>query len=275
LLFGDDVNGLRPPTGTSFTASYRLGNGAAGNIGADTLTFFIGDALIQSCTNPLPASGGTDPETNEQVRRRAPQAFMTQERAITMADYERVADMNSQVRGSVATLRWTGSWYTVFITAEPKGASNLTPSLRRELAKNINRYRLAGQDIELENPQYVSLQIELALCVDPAYFRSDVEQGLLQVLGCQLLPNGQKGFFFPDNFTFGRTVYLSPIYAAARKVAGVTSVRATIFEPQGMPTPVYLQMGEIPLGAFQIARLENDPSLPDHGRLKLVLEGGK
>jgi hypothetical protein len=275
LRFGDDVNGLRPLPGTAFTASYRLGNGAPGNIGADTLTFFIGDALIQSCTNPLPASGGTDPETNDQIRRRAPQAFMTQERAITMADYERVTKMNKQVKDAVATLRWTGSWYTVFVTAEPEGAGNLTPSLRHDLARNINRYRLAGQDIELENPQYVSLEIELTVCVDPMYFRSDVEQGLKQVLGCQRLANGQRGYFFPGNFTFGQTVYLSPIYAAARKVAGVTSVRATIFEPQGVSTPIYLQKGEIPLGAFQIARLENDPSLPDHGLLTLVLEGGK
>jgi hypothetical protein len=275
LRFGDDVNGLRPLPETVFTASYRLGNGTPGNIGADSLTFFIGDALIQSCTNPLAASGGTDPETSEQIRRRAPQAFMTQERAITMADYVRVAKMNSQVKDAVATLRWTGSWYTVFITAEPRGEGNLTPALRRDLARNINRYRLAGQDIELENPQYVSLQIELTVCVDPMYFRSDVEQGLLQVLGCQRLPNGQKGLFFPDNFTFGQTVYLSPIYAAARKVSGVTSVRATIFEPQGVSTSVYLHKGEIPLGPFQIARLENDPSLPDHGLLTLVLEGGK
>ena len=58
---------------------------------------------------------------------------MTQERAITMPDYERVAEMNTQVENAVATLRWTGSWYTVFITAEPKGAGNLTPALRKEL----------------------------------------------------------------------------------------------------------------------------------------------
>ena len=41
-----------------------------------------------------------------------------------MADYERVTEMNTQVENAVATLRWTGSWYTVFITAEPKGAGN-------------------------------------------------------------------------------------------------------------------------------------------------------
>jgi hypothetical protein len=164
----------------------------------------------------------------------------------------------------------------VFITAEPKGAGKLTPALRKELKKNINRYRLAGQDIELESPQYVSLEIELAVCVDPGYFQADVEKQLSQVLGSQQLPNGQKGLFFPDTFTFGQTVYLSPIYAAARKVAGVTSVVANVFQPQGTPpTTIYLDKGEISLGPFQIARLDNDPSLPDHGQLTLVMQGGK
>jgi hypothetical protein len=276
LRFGDDVNGLRPQPDSVFTAAYRVGNGTAGNVGAEALIKFAGDPRIASCTNPMPASGGTDPETMDQIRRRAPQAFMTQERAVTMADYERVAEMNTQADQAVATLRWTGSWYTVFITAEPKGAGKLTPALRRALKKNINRYRLAGQDIELESPQYVSLEIELAVCVDPDYFQADVEKQLLQVLGSQLLPDGTKGLFYPDTFTFGQTVYLSPIYAAARKVPGVTSVVATIFEPQGFPpTTIYLDKGEIPLGPFQIARLDNDPSLPDHGQLMLVMQGGK
>src|SRR5262249_31556344 len=152
-------------------------------------------------------------------------AFMTpQQRAVTMPDYEGIAERNTQVENAVATLRWTGSWYTVFITAEPKGASNLTPALRKELKQNINRYRLAGQDIELEPPQYVSLQIALTICVDPAYFQSFVEKALNDVLGSQILSDGTKGLFYPDNFTFGQTVYLSPIYAAARKVAGVQSL---------------------------------------------------
>ena len=54
------------------------------------------------------------------------------------------------------------------------------------------------------------------------------------------------------------------------------SVVATTFQPQGAPpTSIYLSNGEIPLGPFQIARLENDPSLPDHGQLTLTMQGGK
>jgi hypothetical protein len=275
LRFGNNTNGLRPDSDTKFAASYRIGNGTAGNVGAETLVH-CSDLRVTKCTNPLAAIGGTDPETADQIRRRAPQAFMTQERAVIMPDYERVTEMNTQVEDAVATLRWTGSWYTAFITAEPKGAGNLTSTLRKELKKNINRYRLAGQDIELESPQYVSLQIALTICVDPAYFRSDVEKALSDVLGSRILSDGAKGFFYPDNFTFGQTVYLSRIYAVARKVAGLRSLVATVFQPQAAPpTSIFLSKGEIPLGPFQIARLENDPSLPDHGQLTLVMQGGK
>jgi hypothetical protein len=271
-----DGNGMVPDSGTAFTASYRIGNGSAGNVGANSLVYLArSDARIQSCTNPMPATGGTDPETNDQIRRRAPQSFLTQERSVTMADYEAIAEANPQVDQAVASLRWTGSWYSVFIAVEPKGAGNLTPTLQTTLQQNLERYRLVGQDLKLESPQYVSLQITLNVCVDPSYFQSDVEQALLQVLGNQILPNGQKGFFYPDNFTFGQSVYLSPVYAVARSLAGVTLVKATQFQPQGVNTTQYLTAGQIKLGSLQVARLDNDPSYPDHGQLTLVMQGGK
>ena len=277
LRFGDNTNGLAPDTGTVFVADYRIGNGTAGNVGADSLTQLVaGDARIQTCRNPLPATGGTAPETNDQIRRRAPQAFLTQERAVTMADYAAVTEQNSQVDQAVATLRWTGSWYTVFVAVEPQGAGNLTPTLQKTLKKYVERYHLAGQDLELDSPQYVPLQITLNICVDPNYFQSYVEESLQQVLGSGISSSEQKGLFYPDNFTFGQTVYLSPIYAAARSVAGVVAVTATTFQPQGVnATTQYLDAGEIKLGPLQIARLANDPSYPNHGQLTLVLEGGK
>jgi hypothetical protein len=163
----------------------------------------------------------------------------------------------------------------VFIAAEPQGGGRLAPTLRSTVEGNVNRYRLAGQDLELDSPQYLSLEIALDICVDPNYFRLDVEKILQQVLGSQALPDGTRGLFYPDSFTFGQTVYLSPIYAAARSVPGVNAVQATVFQPQGVNTSQYLDAGEIPLGALQVARLDNDPNFPDHGRLTLTLEGGK
>jgi hypothetical protein len=55
----------------------------------------------------------------------------------------------------------------------------------------------------------------------------------------------------------------------------VVLVTATQFQPQGVTTSKYLTAGEIKLGSLQIARLENDPSYPDHGQLTLLMQGGK
>jgi predicted phage baseplate assembly protein len=278
LRFGDGTNGKMPPQGTIFTATYRIGNGTAGNVGAGSLTNFsagvVAGSKITSCTNPLPAGGGIDPETSAQIRRRAPAAFMTQERAVTTMDYVSVTERNPQIEEAAASLRWTGSWYTVFITAEPQNNANLSPVLRGALTQMVNSYRLAGQDILIEPPDYVSLYIVLSVCVQPNYVRLKVEKALMQALGSGTLANGQPAVFAPQNFKLGQTVYLSPIYTAARAVPGVQTVIATAFEPQGESTKVYLRQGFIPMGAFQVARLANDPSLPNHGQLKVTMQGG-
>ena len=280
LRFGDDTNGAFPATGTAFTATYRIGNGSAGNVGAESLkNLAVGDARITGSTNPLPASGGTDPETADQIRRRAPQAFFSQLRAVTMPDYEAAAESNPLVEQAVASLRWTGSWYTVFIAAEPQAGGQssgqqtggqLTAAQQKSVTATVNALRLAGEDLQLDGPQYVSLEIALEVCVDPGYFMRDVQSALATVLGSQ-----QGGLFYPGNFTFGQTVYLSPIYAAARAVPGVTAVTATTFQIQGVNDSTYLGSGEIELGPLQIARLENNPSFPSHGQLTFAMEGGK
>ncbi len=114
LRFGDSTNGLFPASGTAFTAQYRVGNGTAGQC-RRRQPYPVRRATreVVSCINPMAASGGVDPETADQIRRRAPQAFLTQERAITMTDYATVAEASPQVEDAAATLRWTGSWYTV------------------------------------------------------------------------------------------------------------------------------------------------------------------
>jgi hypothetical protein len=102
-----------------------------------------------------------------------------------------------------------------------------------------------------------------------------VRKALLEALGSGTLPDGQPAYFAPRNFELGQAVYLSPIYRAARAVAGVQTVQAEAFEPQGQSTKRFIQQGYIPMSAFQVARMDNDPSLPDHGRLSLIMHGGR
>ena len=65
-------------------------------------------APVTAVTNPMPARGGTDPESIEHVRQIAPSAFRTPRRAVTAADYATVAGRHPEVQQATATERWTG-----------------------------------------------------------------------------------------------------------------------------------------------------------------------
>jgi hypothetical protein len=231
LRFGDGTYGMQPTEG-QFSATFRVGNGRAGNIGAEAIGRVVTDATgIRRVWNPLPAVGGTDPEPLEDVRRFAPIAFRTQERAVTPDDYARIAERHSKVQKAAAVIRWSGSWYTVWITIDRKGGKPLAddPAFERELLAHMNRYRLAGYDVELCDPHLAFLDLQLAVTIKPGYIQSDVRSVLEQVLSDRDLPCGQRGFFHPDNFTFGQTIYLSQIYQVVMDIAGVESVQATTF----------------------------------------------
>ena len=103
---------------------------------------------VDRVRNPLAAAGGLDVELIKQVQLYAPQAFRTQERAITEADYAAAAERHPEVQKAAATLRWTGSWYTVFITVDRKGGLPVDADFEKELRIFIERFRMAGQDLE-------------------------------------------------------------------------------------------------------------------------------
>ena len=276
LRFGDDRYGMRPNVETSFEATYRVGNGTEGNIGADTLTHIVtSDSRIFSIRNPLPAKRGVDPEPLEDVRQKAPAAFRTQERAVTPEDYAEVAERYPQLQKAASTFRWTGSWHTVFVTVDRLGGLPVTSEFEDKMRQHLEKYRMAGYDLEIDAPRPVSLEIEISVCVNSDYFRSHVKAALLEAFSDRILPNGQKGIFHPDNWTFGQSVYLSRLYETAQSVTGVDFVDITKFQRQGQPSEDAIEKGILTLGRLEIARLDNDPNFPERGVLHLIMGGGK
>lgn len=297
LRFGDGELGLAPAPGIGFDATYRIGNGAAGNVGADALTRVVTPLTGLSVRNPLPAMGGVDPESLEEVRQYAPQAFRTQERAVTENDYARVAERHPEVQRAAATRRWTGSWYTMFVTVDRLGGRPVDAEFEAGMRSWLERFRMAGYDLEVDAPRFVPLEIVLTVCVASGYLRSNVEEALLETFSSRDLPDGRRGFFHPDNFTFGQTVYLSRVIAAAMAVPGVEWVdtsnpppagarrRATMagaapastrnrFRRWGEESHDELAAGRIELGRLEVARLDNDPNMPENGRIEFVMKGG-
>jgi predicted phage baseplate assembly protein len=276
LRFGDDRHGLRPDPGDVFLASYRVGNGAAGNVGAEALAHVVCDVdAIEGVRNPMPAAGGIEPETIQEVRTRAPYAFRRQERAVTPDDYAEVTERAPQIEQAAATFRWTGSWHTVFVTADRVGGLDVDAPFESELRAFIEPYRMAGYDLEVDGPRYVPLEIEMQVCVKPDYFRSDVKAALLDLFSARVLADGRRGLFHPDAFSFGQPVYLSRLYAAAQVVPGVESVTITKFGRQGETSAEALEDARLDLGRLEIARLDNDRNFPERGVFRLQTGGGK
>ncbi|MEU7959026.1 baseplate J/gp47 family protein [Micromonospora humida] len=277
LRFGDDVSGRRPPAGTVFQVAWWRGGGAAGNLGHDALTTLVTDRVgLLAATNPLPAVGGTDPEDVEHARQHAPVAFATQERAVTTADWVAAALRLPEVANATARVRWTGSWWTVFLTLDLTGGQRLTdePELARRLAGRLDRFRIAGYDLQLRDPVDLPVELRLWVCVTGGAFRSDVRRALLDLFSARDLPGGARGFFHPDRFSFGTPLYVSQLLAAAVGVPGVTDVRVTELHPVGVAAGGELDARVLRAGDTEVIRLDNDPSVPEHGILHLDLVGG-
>jgi Baseplate J-like protein len=282
LRFGDDRFGSRPAASASLTATYRVGNGQSGNVGADTLLHLASNdpaliANVEAIRNPLAARGGTEPETNERVRQDAPSAFRTQERAVTMDDYAEKAQGRCDlgVQRAAATLRWTGSWRTVFVTADRLAGRAVDEKFEKDLRLCLERYRMAGHDLEVDAPRFVSLEVEMAVCVKRGYLTSDVKQALLEVFSNRVSTDGRRGLFHPDNFSFGQPVYLSRLFAAAQATPGVDSVEITKFQRQGINSNEALVNGQLNLGRLEIARLDNNPDFSERGVFRLTMKGGQ
>lgn len=279
LRFGDGIHGQRP-TG-AFYATYRLGNGAVGNVGAGAIAHVVDVAGVTDVRNPLPACGGSDPEAIEEARLYAPQAFRRQERAVTEADYANVAQRHPEVARAMATRRWTGSWHTMFLTIDRRQGLPVDAEFETDLRRFLERFRLAGHDLEIDGPRFVALDIVLSVCIEPGYFRAAVKEALLDRFAARDLPDGTRGFFHPDNFTFGQPVYLSQIVAAVMGIPGVqwvdtddTPPKPNRFRRWGQPSQRERAVGKIDFGRLEIARLDNDPSLPENGKLEFMLQGG-
>ncbi|MCC7362767.1 MAG: putative baseplate assembly protein [Dehalococcoidia bacterium] len=279
LRFGDDTNGRRPDEGTHFAATYRVGNGPAGNVGADAIAHVVAAPAVASAIagvrNPLAAAGGTAPETIEQVRQAAPVAFRTQQRAVTRADYAEKAGLHPEVQQAAAALRWTGSWRTMFVTADRRQGLDVDAGFETALRGHLEPFRMAGQDLEVDAPRPAALELVMGVCVAPGYFRAAVQRELLRVFSRHRLADGRLGIFHPDNFSFGQPVYLARIYAAAQAVAGVESVEVLKLRRRGRPGPNVPPDGKLTFSRIEIPRLDNDRNFPERGTLELIMKGGK
>ena len=303
-VFAAEVNdqgiaGLRindPPAAATLSASYWVGNGAAGNAeieainalvwapGASTATASGGDAGpsppsgITLVRNPLAATGGIDAETISAAKLAVPGAFMAgQQRALTAADYATLATAVPGVRRAAAELRFTGSLPVADVAIQPELGEDPTGELLAEVRRSLAAVRKIGQLVRVLPPRYRPLVVALDVTLSPATIRREVAHHLAWLLSSGWLPDGTRALFHPANLAFATPVYSSPIIAAVHAVPGVASVTLTRFGFLDQPAAAgATAVGpELRLATLEIARLDNDPTQPEHGYALVSLEGGR
>ena len=283
LRFGNGEMGKRPEAGMSFQANYRVGNGLAGNVGAEAISHLVfrGASLSGvniNLRNPMPAQGGTASEPVTEAKLFAPQSFRKElQRAIIAEDYAAIVlrEFKGKVQNAVGRLRWNGSGYEVLVAVDPFGKEEADQKLLDQISQRLYRYRRMGHDLVVRSARRVPLDIELNICVLPNYLRGHVKAELLKVFSNKKMSDGKLGFFHPDKLTFGDDIYLSKLIAIAQSVQGIEKVTVTKMQRWCELPNNEIENGILPLAPFEIAHLDNDPGSPENGKFNLAMGGGR
>ena len=288
IRFGDDDTGRAPEPGTAFLARYRVGNGIAGNVGAEALSrlVLIGTGVSGATIrvrNPLPARGGTAAQPVAEVRALAPREYRTRrQRAIVAEDYAELAGLdrygvpNRDVQKAAAELAWNGSWPVASVLLDRAGATAVETPLRDDVFANLHRVRRMGHDLVVGAARYAPVEVALNVLVHPQHARADVLREILAVFSNRVLPNGRRGFFHPDELTFGMALEVSGIVAAAQSVEGVAGAKVTqLRRMQSEQVNPDFPDGLLKFGPLEIPRLDNDPNEPENGVLTIDIGGGR
>ena len=303
-----------PPDG-ELVARYLLGGGIAGNVPAEAITAVTlapedpiqagaatpnapgqagpatghdeqaaaGDALraVRSVRNPLPATGGCEPEDPVAVKRTVPRRYLVdQPRALDAGDYAYWAGKVEGVRRAASVMRWTGSSPAAEVAVQPTAGGMPDRFLLDRVRRRLHPVRRVGHDLWVRAPGYRPVILTLRVDLERDVVRADVRAALLALLSGGYRPDGSEALFHPSRLRFGQAVATSSVVAAVRDVDGVESVVVTRFafldEPVDLTAAPAAQPPEsLAVGPLQILRLDNDPAVPSNGYAEVELRGGR
>lgn len=295
VRFGNGENGRDLPEGSIIKCTYQFGDPLAGNVGTDTLTNLDPGSVkanpvglsIHSCWNPFDVTNGRDREPVTEIVRRVPEAYRARQlRAVTLKDYIDRAEEIDGVSRAAARYAWTGSWRTVRVVIDPVGTNELSYQLYKSIESYLNAVRLIGEDLEIRAPAFVPLEIVVRLCAAPGFWPEDVRFVLEQEFSAGWTPDGRRGFFHPDMWTFGQPLYASQIIGRALQVRGVEHVVGQKKKNNGVNktisvsikrwnSPVAPTDSLTQLNFNEIIQVMNDPDHQERGTIAFEIKGGR
>jgi hypothetical protein len=284
IRFGNGKNGKELPENAKVFCYYQYGEPLTGNVGADSIINFDAGSIIaepesltiSSCWNPLDVTDGKDFEPVIEIIRRVPEAYRARQlRAVTLADYVARAE-DKEIGGvarAAASYAWTGSWRTVRVTIDPIGTNEISDELRRKVSAYLDAVRLIGEDIEIRPPKFVPLEIEVSLCAEPEIWAEDIRFVLEQEFSDGWTPDGRMGFFHPDLWTFGQTLYASQIIGRAMQVKGVEHIISISMKRWNSPSAASASITNVNYN--EIIEVLSDPDHFERGFIRFEIKGGR
>jgi hypothetical protein len=219
VVFGDGVTGARLPSGQeNVTASYRRGIGAGGNLDAGQLSLALSRPLgLKSVVNPVPATGGGDPETLEEARLSLPFPLRTLGRIVTLQDYEDFARASAGVAKASAHWIWDGRRWTALVTLAGPDGESIPPDTPAytNLLDAIGKAGDPHVSAALANYRPRPFNLDATLIVDRAYVAETVLADAKQKL--------RVAFGFRAR-RFAQPVFASETIAELQRVEGVIAV---------------------------------------------------
>lgn len=227
---------------------YRHGGGTGGNVPAQRIEVLKSAVpYIDRVTNLVRADGGRDAESLEEAQLRARREIRAQQRAVTPDDYENLAKLASRAVARVkcrtpgpGTLLPPGTLELLIVPtafdaleAGDRTKLYLEPELAKTIEQHLDQYRLLTTNLRIREPRYVGVQVITDLVVaeysSPEVVRQRVAASLeafIAPLALKLDAATASDIMPPDwdGWPFGRSLFISEIYALIQKVPGVKHV---------------------------------------------------
>ncbi len=225
VVFGDGKRGARPPTGSeNVRAVYRVGLGKPGNLGTGRISQLVTRPLgVKDVINPLPATGGADPESRDQARRNTPLAVMALDRLVSVQDYTDFARTFAGIGKASAVRLSDGRSQVVHVTiaGEDDIPIDETSALFRNLEAALRQFGAPHLPVQVEVRDLSLLVLAAGVRLLPDY---DWEKVSPKVRAALL-----DAFAF-DRRDLAQDALLSQAVRAVHGVPGVDYVDVDVFD---------------------------------------------
>jgi predicted phage baseplate assembly protein len=224
-------------------SKYRWGGGVRGNVGTDKVTSLQSPVpYVDSVTNLRPTSGGQDEESVSEAKNRAPQAIRTQSRAVTVDDFEFLAQRTPGVRirrahalaqhnPNLEPIRPVGVAHpptavpipgvvTVIVVPDSLSASPVpSQGTLAAVASWLNSHRLITTELYVVAPKYRKVEIVARVIAKRSANSGQVAQTVNDRLLAYFHP--LTGGIDGTGWEFGGKIYFSDTYRTILETPGV------------------------------------------------------